>query len=132
MTKKQPRKSQHGGARAGAGRPTVFDQKASDSFSMVFTPAGHKVLDRLTRRTKLSRNAIIGTLAIEHGDALTFTEADRFRLKTAAVFAVRVPPAAASKLKAARRRTNRSYSDIGEMLVTRYARLTAFPEAPGA
>lgn len=130
MTTRNRRKGQHGGARDGAGRKSVFGVKAvAKPFAMDFTTNGRRALASVTRRTKLSRNAVIAALALEHADALTFAEADVFPDKAREVLSIRVPPKAATKLKAARRRTGRSYSDIGEALVRGYADRTTFPDA---
>jgi hypothetical protein len=130
MTRRNRPKAQHGGARDGAGRKSVFGVKAVDKpFAMDFTEKGRKALASLTRRTKLSRNAVVGVLALAHADTLTFTDDDVFPDKAQEVLSIRVPPKAAAKLRAARARTDRSYSDIGEALVLRYGARTKFPDA---
>lgn len=125
----QPR-GQHGGTREGAGRKSVFKEKALDKpFAMDFTAHGQKVLAALVKRTGLSRNAVIATLALQFADKLAFDPDDPapFSPKAQAVLSIRVPPKAGGKLAAARVRTGRSYSDIGEALVTWFADRTTFP-----
>jgi hypothetical protein len=118
----------HGGARVGAGRKTIFPQKAiRKPFAMDFTAAGRRALATLVRRTGLSRNAVIGWLALRHGDAVSFDKADPFPQKARAVLAIRVPPPAGAKLAAARVRTGHGYSDIGEALVRWFGGDAAFP-----
>jgi hypothetical protein len=122
-------KGQHGGARPGAGRKSVFGAKAlAKPFSMDFTPAGRKALDALVRRTTLSRNAVIATLALQFADRLTFDLAAPFPGKLAtAVLSIRVPPDAGAKLAAAHVRTGKSYSDIGEALVRWHGASARYP-----
>lgn len=125
------KKAQHGGARAGAGRKSVFASKELEKpFAMAFSPAGLRELRRVVSRTGLSRNGVIGVLALQHADALTFADRAPFPQKAAAPFSIRVPRDAGAKLAAARVRTGHSYSDIGEALVRWFARHTAFPKRP--
>jgi hypothetical protein len=121
----------HGGVRAGAGRKSIFGAKAlRKPYAMDFTPQGRKALATLERRTKLSRNAIIGSLALQFADALVFDGDTPFPGKQgSAVLSIRVPPEAGAKLAAARVRTGCSYSDIGEALVRWYGRAATFPTA---
>lgn len=119
----------HGGARAGAGRKSVFAAKAlSKPFAMDFTPAGRARLDALVDRTGLSRNAVIATLALQFGDDVVFTDGVRpYPAKARTVLSIRMPRDAAAKLAAARIRTGRSYSDVGEELVTTFGRKARYP-----
>jgi hypothetical protein len=120
--------SARGGARAGAGRPSIFKAKAlGKPFAMNFTPGGRRVLDALVRRTGLSRNAVLGVLALKHGDRLAFDTANPFPDKVHLPLSIRVPPEAGAKLAAARVRTGRSYSDVGEALVRWFGADTPFP-----
>jgi len=125
-----PTMAQHGGARPGAGRKSIFGAKALDKpFAMDFTPGGRRVLDALVRRTGLSRNAVLAVLALRHADALVFEERDPFPDKAREVLSIRVPPEPGAKLAAARVRTGHSYSDIGEALVRWHGAAAKFPTA---
>jgi len=118
----------HGGARDGAGRKSIFGVPLERKpFAMDFTAQGRTALDALTRRTALSRNAVLATLVLAHADRLRAI--DHYPNKAQAVLSIRLPPRAAAKLRALQRRTDRSYSDIGEALVLRYGRTTTYPEA---
>ena len=120
----------HGGARAGAGRKSVFPSKAlAKPFAMDFTPAGRAKLDALVAKTGLSRNAVIATLALQFADFVAFPigEGRPFPDKARHVLSIRVPREAAAKLAAARIRTEHSYSDIGELLVTVFGRKARYP-----
>src|SRR5262245_15978214 len=122
-------KQQHGGARPGAGRKSVFRSKALDKpFAMDFTPAGRRALDVLVRRTGLSRNAVVGTLALRFADRVTFNGATPYPDKARSVLSIRVPREAAAKLTAARIRTAHSYSDIGEALVREFGDEARYPD----
>lgn len=120
-----------GGLRAGAGRHSAFPGNALKPFAMDFTPAGRKALDRLCRRTKLSRNNVIAHLVAAHGAALAF-EVDGvvYPGKAQAVLAIRMPAREGDLLQAVRARTGKSYSDIGEALVRQFGRSTTFPSLP--
>jgi hypothetical protein len=120
-------RGRHGGARAG--RKSIFATRAVAAFSMVFTPTGRLALDALTRRSRLSRNAIIAWLALTYADQLQFDApgvAFPGKMWTR-VDTIRVPAAAAAALRRAHARTNHSYSDIGEALVREFGRHTTFP-----
>ena len=123
------RKLLHGGRRKGAGRKSIFTTKAVEKpFAMDFTKRGRATLRALTKRTGLSRNGVMAILALQFGDALTF-DADgvAFPDKAHKVLSIRVPKDAAAKLRAARRRTRKSYSDIGEALLSRFGATASFP-----
>jgi len=111
-------KPQRGGYREGAGRKSAYPGKTR-SFAMDFTPAGRHALKALVRRRGLSRNDVLAHLAIHYAEQLTFAAPGVvFPGKLAAnVLTIRVPAAAGDKLTDARRRTGKSYSDIGEALV---------------
>jgi hypothetical protein len=97
---------------------------------MDFTVEGRRQLDGLVKRWRLSRNAVIGLLALHHADELQFEtpfDVHRFTPKAQAVLSIRVPPDAGAKLAAARIRTSCSYSDIGEALVRWFG--PTFPSA---
>ncbi len=98
---------------------------------MDFTPAGRKALDRLCRRTKLSRNNVVAHLVAERGDVLTFDAAGVvYPGKAQSVCAIRMPACEGDLLKAVHARTGKSYSDIGEALVRQFGRSTTFPSLP--
>lgn len=119
----------HGGARLGAGRKSVFKAKALEKpFAMDFTPRGRRALDAIVRRTGLSRNAVIGTLALRFADRVAFTDDQPYPDKARKVLSIRVPPTAGAKLAAARVRTGHSYSDIGEALVRQYGDEASYPK----
>lgn len=121
-------RTNHGGRRAGSGRPSIFGATAlAKPYAMDFTAVGRKELARLVRRTGLSRNAVLAILALKHADALVFTAPTPFPDKARNVLSIRVPPDAGAKLTAARIRTGYSYSDIGEALVRWYGASTRFP-----
>jgi hypothetical protein len=126
------RPKSHGGHRKGAGRKSIFGVKAvAKPFAMDFTPGGRRRLQVLCRRHKLSRNAVLGTLALQFADRLTFDVPQPFPNKAQAVLSIRVPRAAAAQLNAARKRTKHSYSDLGEALVQWFGDLATYP-APTA
>lgn len=109
-----------GGARPGSGRKSAFPGKdLGRVFGMDFTPDGRKALRALERRTKLSRNDIMAHLALAHADELTFdVDGTVYPGKLAKnVMSIRLPPNAGEKLQAARERTGKGFSDIGEALV---------------
>lgn len=118
----------HGGRRKGAGRKSVFGQKTADKpIAMCFTPAGHRALRRLQRATKLSRNGVIGLLAAQFAPALVFTEDGvAYPHKGPEVLSIRLPRAIGQQLRAARKRTGKSYSDLGERLVRSFGPDCAF------
>ena len=120
----------HGGARPGSGPKTIFggSKALTKPIAMDFTPRGRRELARLVKRTGLSRNAVIGWLALRHADALSYTDAMVFPGKARDVLSIRLPREAAAKLAAARVRTGRSYSDIGEALVRGYGPAETFPQ----
>lgn len=127
-----------GGFRENAGRKSAFPGKILDKpFAMDFTPAGRRALQRLTIRTGLSRNDVIGHLAMKFADRLKFDVDDYpgvvFLGKLAKdVLTIRVDRAVGAKLEAARTRTGKSYSDIGEALVRWFGKSEkAFPVLPG-
>jgi hypothetical protein len=123
----------HGGARAGAGRKSVFTSKAlAKPFAMDFTPAGRRALSALVKHTGLSRNSVIAVLALQHADHVAFAVAAPYPDKARQVLSIRVPREAGAKLAAARVRTGHSYSDIGEELVREFAERTKFPARRGA
>lgn len=125
----------HGGARKGAGRKSIFGSTAvAKPFAMDFTPTGRRQLAQLVRRTRLSRNAVLAVLALNHADALAAAFKERaadvavvFPDKARDVLSIRVPKPAAVKLRAAQRRTGRGYSDIGEALVRWFGPSATFP-----
>ncbi len=121
-----------GGARVGAGRKSAFPGTHPPVY-MDFTTATRKVLDRLCRRTKLSRNDVMAHLAIRYADLLAFTEVGVVYpgKANANVAAIRLPLAARDRLEAARLRTGKSASDCGEALVLRFGVTeTAWPDRP--
>jgi len=124
--------SSHGGKRRGAGRKSIFGTKLKEkAFAMDFTPEGRRALDALVRRTGLSRNAVVALLALQHAEQLVFApDARPFPDKAGHVLSIRVPGDAAVKLRAARVRTKRSYSDLGEALVRWYGATSSFPPRP--
>jgi hypothetical protein len=121
--------TKHGGARAGAGRKSIFaDRAVPRAYPMALTRAGHEALAALTGQTGLSRNAILAVLVRRHAHHLALPEDGIiYRGKTPAVLSIRLPPSAAQRLEHARYRTGKSYSDIGEALVRRYGHVTSFP-----
>jgi hypothetical protein len=123
----------HGGARDGAGRKSLFRTKALEKpFAMDFTPTGRRALDALVRRTGLSRNAVIGVLALRYADRVVFFDGPSpYPDKARSVLSIRVPREAGAKLAAARVRTGRGYSDIGEALVRQFGDKVTFPAPPG-
>jgi hypothetical protein len=125
----------HGGAREGAGRKSIFADKAlPQSFPMHFSRAGRETLLGVMQRTGLSRNAVIATLALQWADAVAFDDPGPAFIRPKGkrrVMSIRVPPLPGSKLAAARVRTGHSYSDIGEALVTGFAPRTRFPKPRG-
>jgi hypothetical protein len=102
---------------------------------MDFTPRGHRALHALTVRRRLSRNDVIAHLAKQHADDLVF-EADGvvFPGKAAeGVLTIRVDREAGAKLRAAKARTKKSYSDIGEALVRWFGRSERhYPKVPAS
>lgn len=109
-----------GGYRAGAGRKSAFPGKVIEApVYMDFTPEGHRQLRRIVQRTGLSRNDVIGHLAIKYADELNFEDDGVvFAGKRAKnVMAIRLDQNGLAKLKAAGERTGKSASDIGEALV---------------
>ena len=121
----------HGGARANAGRRSVFRGIEAKPFAMDFTPAGRKALDRVCKRTKLSRNDVLAHLTAEYATDLHFAEAGVvYPGKAQEVLAIRMPTVQGDVLRAARERTGKSYSDIGEALVCQFGRGATFPRLP--
>jgi hypothetical protein len=117
----------HGGARDGAGRKSLFAEKAlAKPFAMDFTVAGRRELDALVARTGLSRNGVLAWLALKYADQVAFDVRAPFPNKARRVCSIRVPPEAGAKLAAARVRTGHGYSDIGEALI-QFGRLAVFP-----
>jgi hypothetical protein len=130
-----------GGFRENAGRPTAFAGKNLESpRAMDFTPEGRVVLADLQERNGLSRSDVIAHLALRHCDALAlrpvfqrpgtvFTGRTR---RNANVYRIVAPPNVLRKLDALRKRTGKSYSDIGEALVRWYGpREKDWPAVPG-
>ena len=118
----------HGGARAGAGRKSIFGTTALPKpFPMDFTLDGRRELDALAQRHGLSRNGVIGLLALQFADDVVFTEDAPYPTKARSVLSIRVPRDAGAKLAAARVRTGHGYSDIGEALVRQFGRRAKFP-----
>lgn len=130
MTRRQ--QQTHGGARTGAGRKSVFGKKAvAKPFAMDLTPEGRQALFALCARTGLSRNGVVGVLALQFADVLGFPEEGVvYPDKAQDVISIRVPKDAASKLRAARRRTGKGFSDIGEALIRQFGRKAKYPRPP--
>jgi len=129
MTRRR-RSKPRGGARPGAGRKSVFGAKAVvKPFAMDFTPGGRRALDALVRRTRLSRNAVVATLALQFAETVTFDTDTPFPNKAQDVLSIRVPPEAAAKLDGARARTGHSFSDLGEALVVWHGGEGTYPTA---
>jgi len=122
-----------GGWREGAGRPAAYPHKVlDDPFPMDFTSAGRAMFDKLQARTSLSRNDIIAHLALTYADELEFrTPGVVFPIKAQEVYRICVPEDAGDKLRRARTRTGKSYSDIGEALVCWYGPVATFPVLKG-
>ncbi len=130
-----PKQPQRGGARKGAGRKSAFPGMVSKPFPMDFTPEGRARLEKITERTGLSRNNVLTFLALTFAHKLTFSALEPGTVypgKAQQVLAIRVSAKAAAKLTAARDRTGKSYSDIGEALVRRYGRSASFPAPPSS
>lgn len=125
-----------GGYRENAGRKSAFPGKILDKpFFMDFTPKGRRELQHLVTRTGLSRNDVIGHLALRHADDLAFEEEGvAFPGKMAEdVMSIRLDRQAGAKLAAARVRTGKSYSDLGEALIRWFGKAEkVFPVLPGA
>lgn len=121
-------RSQHGGAREGAGRKSIFPDKAlAKTFPMNFTAEGRLRLDAIVKRTGLSRNSVIACLALQCADLVAFEERAPFPMKSTKPLSIRMPRTAASKLVAAQVRTGHSYSDIGEAMVRWFSDRITFP-----
>jgi hypothetical protein len=122
-----------GGFRENAGRPSAFPGTTAEKpFYMDFTPDGHKAMAVLTKRAGLSRNSVIAHLVERHADALVSPDdVTVYEGKRAAnVMTIRLPRRLRGQLKAAHRRTGRSYSDIGETLVRQFSRGETWPVLP--
>jgi hypothetical protein len=125
----------HGGARPGSGRKSIFGRKAlKKPVAMDFSEAGWVALRGLQRRQPhLSRNAIIGWLALQYADKLTFdAKGVVFPQKARRVLSIRVPATVRDALRRARRRTGKNYSDLGEALVRQYGHTASFPSVPSS
>lgn len=122
----------HGGRREGAGRRSLYPRARRAIVYIDLTPAGWKLLSKVKRRAQLSRNDLFAHLALEHADKLEFTAPGVvFPGKANAnVLLIRLPVQAHAKLRAAHQRTGKSYSDLGEALLSWYAGSTAFPPLP--
>lgn len=126
-----------GGARPGAGRKSAYPRKdLAHPFGMDFTPAGRQLLDQIRARTGLSRDDILAHLVDRHLTRLRFdgTHGCAYPGKLAAnVLRIRLPRDLGDRLRDARRRTGKSYSDLGEALVTIYGSTTSdYPSLPHA
>ena len=128
------RKPLRGGARVGAGRKSAFPDKIIDRpFPMDFTPAGRVELEKITKRTGLSRNDVIAHLAIKHAGLKFSADGVAYPGKAQNVLSIRVPAYVGTILRTIHRRTGKSYSDIGEALVRQFGRVErAFPKRPSA
>lgn len=122
-----------GGYRENAGRKSAFAKTVDKPFAMDFTPDGRRELQRLVKRTRLSRNNVLSHLAIQHAHRLEFDDVPGtvYPGKSQDVLSIRVSPMAAVRLRAARARTGKSYSDLGEALVRRFGQAEKhFPASP--
>lgn len=120
-----------GGARENAGRKDAYGGKDAAPVAMVFTPQGDQIMVETCERTGLSRNDVLTHLALKHARALKFSvEGVVYRGKDyRAVRSIRVTQKARKLLDAARERTGKSYSDLGEALLVRFAASTRdYPE----
>lgn len=121
-----------GGARDNAGRKDAYGGKDAAPVSMVFTAAGERLLADTCERTGLSRNDVLTHLALKHARALSFKgDGVAFGGKEyARVRSIRVTTRARKLLDAARLRTGKSFSDLGESLLVRFAAKTRDYPAP--
>lgn len=72
--------SNHGGARPGSGRKSLFPGKAKDKpVSVSLTPLGRSQLDAASARLGLSRSDIIEALVRQHAAALVINRRDRLQ-----------------------------------------------------
>ena len=123
----------HGGRREGAGRRSLFPHARRAIVYFDLTPAGRKLLAKVKRRARLSRNDLFAHLALEHADKLRFDDVPGVVFPGKAnenVLLIRLPVQAHAKLHAAHERTGKSYSDLGEALLSWYSSDTDFPPLP--
>lgn len=100
-------------------------------FHIDLTPTGAQALAALSRQTGLTRNDVLAHLVDQHADELTFAEEGVvYAGKARKVATVPLPPKIGRKLRTARRRTRKSYSDLMEALIDRYGPTEAFPAPP--
>lgn len=112
-----------GGARENAGRKDAYGGKDAAPVPMVLTPSGDALLVAACEATGLSRNDVMTHLALRYasllrfdGDGVAFPGKDYRRVRS-----IRVTTKARTLLDKARERTGKSYSDLGESLLARYA-----------
>lgn len=120
-----------GGYRENAGRKAAFDYKSQDSVSMVFTPLGDAMYVAACESTGLSRNDVMTHLVLKHAKDLAF-DVDGIVYKGKdykGVRSIRLTKEARAELDAAKKRTGKSYSDLAEALLMRFAAKTRdFPK----
>jgi hypothetical protein len=123
----------HGGARDNAGRKSAYPGLDMQSFPMQFTPPARRLLDALQARTGLSRNNILAHLTLCHVESLSVSADEDgvlFPGKGSDVLSIRMPADVGKRLRAAKARTGKSFSDLGEALVRQYGATTTFPARP--
>lgn len=121
-----------GGYREEAGRKSAYPGVDLKPFAMDLTPAGVRLLDKLCKRTGLTRNNVLAHLTNLYADRLAFPGQDGvlYAGKAQSVLSIRMPADIGAKLRAARQRTGKSYSDLGEALIRLYGETTEFPAPP--
>ncbi len=122
-------KTKRGGARPGSGRKSAFGTPERKPFAMDFTPEGRRILDRICRRTKLSRNNVIAHLVRIYLSNLGgwLQPIGPYLRKAQSVLSIRIPADEGALLREARARFGKSYSDIGEALVRLYGPTADYP-----
>lgn len=100
--------------------------------SLDFTQRGYLLLGRLQAQTGLSRSMVIAVLIERHAHELTVdSEAGcTFKNKGQRVLTTRLPAPLATRFAEAKARTGKSYSHLGEALLTRWGPDEVFPAPP--
>lgn len=124
--------SPSGGARENAGRKAAYGTKAPAPVPMVLTPEGEALLVAACACSGLSRNDVMTHLALRHARELRFSAPGVVYPGKANsnVLSIRVTAKARLLLDAARKRTGKSYSDLGEALLEKFAERTRDWPAP--
>jgi hypothetical protein len=116
-----------GGAREGAGRPSVYRQKLRATHAMAFTAEGRQRLDSIRLKTSLGQNDVMEHLLRTHADHLRIPERTEYSPKLYPPIAIRLTEEGRNLLLDLSERYGRSWTDVGEALLQRFGERTAFP-----